>query len=483
MRNTFKTTQNFFPSLSKLKKYNARVADNLQFTKNQYGVYIEDPADKIKLKILQLHELRKNTSVKQYENAKIRVKLSGDSGRLTKLTNVLNFCFSLIDFENSQSMYENYTLGIFEVKNESRFELQQCLGELSKKLSQFKEIEIDTKKFEIVWYMGGDMKFLTNMLGVNANFNNAKFPCFSCKIPRNLLYSSEGFSIIDNRKGARSHEDCALYLNKSQNMGYLGIAIFSFIPYENYVLDLLHLLLRISDVLFDMLLQDIEKHDTYNKSFTLTDIEKNFFLNKFIEFCHGKNVRVKSPIYLGTGEKGKKQFLLRSLNGNERLRILSNIDLVSLFNVNNVLEDDESNIFLKDLLLQEFCNIYILLDRDDAKVKYSLDLVEVKFEFEQMQRYTANFLKIFGFVYGEVTVTSIYLHSLACHVSEFYKLHGSLYCFAQQGLEKLNDFSSMQYERATNRGKTYLSQIMKKRNRTDFYIRKTTIDRHKKTFI
>lgn len=82
--------------------------------------------------------------------------------------------------------------------------------------------------------------------------------------------------------------------------------------------------------------------------------------------------KIINSIYLSTDEKGKKKFLFRSLYGNDRLRILSNIDLVSLFDIKNPLGNDESKMFLNDLVLHEFCNIYILLNRDDTKVMYMI---------------------------------------------------------------------------------------------------------------
>ena len=115
-------------------------------------------------------------------------------------------------------MYENYTLGIFEVKKESRSELIDCLKEISENLSHFSDTTIKGVMYKIIWYMGGEMKFLNNIFGVNSNFNNAAYPYFSCKIPKQIIYVSEGYSIVDSSMGARSHEDCKKHLNTTENM-------------------------------------------------------------------------------------------------------------------------------------------------------------------------------------------------------------------------------------------------------------------------
>uniref|UniRef100_A0A1X7SJS9 DUF4218 domain-containing protein n=1 Tax=Amphimedon queenslandica TaxID=400682 RepID=A0A1X7SJS9_AMPQE len=63
-----------------------------------------------------------------------------------------------------------------------------------------------------------------------------------------------------------------------------------------------------------------------------------------------------------------------------------------------------------------------------------------------------------------------YIHALAMHVWEFIKLYGSLEPFSRQGLEKLNDFTTLHYMRGTNHRHTNdeaLRQLVLKRNRIE----------------
>jgi hypothetical protein len=65
-----------------------------------------------------------------------------------------------------------------------------------------------------------------------------------------------------------------------------------------------------------------------------------------------------------------------------------------------------------------------------------------------------------------------YQHVLVYHVPEFLEKHLELNLFNTQGLEKLNDFTTIDYMSATNRGHSrtwYLTQLFEKRNRIDFY--------------
>ena len=61
-----------------------------------------------------------------------------------------------------------------------------------------------------------------------------------------------------------------------------------------------------------------------------------------------------------------------------------------------------------------------------------------------------------------------YIHSFLNHVPEFIRLHGNLISFTQQGLEKLNDVSTKEFQRASNHHDIEaLKQMLEKRNRLE----------------
>jgi len=58
-----------------------------------------------------------------------------------------------------------------------------------------------------------------------------------------------------------------------------------------------------------------------------------------------------------------------------------------------------------------------------------------------------------------------YIHAFSNHVPEFIQLYGNLISFTQQGLEKINNVSTKQFQRASNhRGIEALIQMLEKRN-------------------
>ena len=61
-----------------------------------------------------------------------------------------------------------------------------------------------------------------------------------------------------------------------------------------------------------------------------------------------------------------------------------------------------------------------------------------------------------------------YMHTFAMHVSKFIDLHGNITMFTQQGLEKLNDITTIHYQRSSNHRNTdALRQILGKWNRIE----------------
>ena len=79
---------------------------------------------------------------------------------------------------------------------------------------------------------------------------------------------------------------------------------------------------------------------------------------------------------------------------------------------------------------------------------------------DQFQDDVNNWITIFTSIYLIKHVTP-YMHILVSHIPPFIKLYGSLACFSQQGLEKLNDEITNDYFSSTNKRNTEsLVQLM-----------------------
>ena len=202
-------------------------------------------------------------------------------------------------------------LGIFEVKAENYNTLKIALKEIIEKIEQINKFPIEEKVFDIKWTQGGDLKWLANMNGINAaNANHICCP-WNCKDPLNL---DTKWSISD-----RSKEKLNIQMssqNKDKN-GYQNVPLMNFIEYKKSIVDPLHLCLRITDKIFKKLLSHLEIID----GDVSDNLDKHPLLNRLKMFCE-EDCGVSKAIYYDNNEKS---WVLRSINQNERLQILTNL--------------------------------------------------------------------------------------------------------------------------------------------------------------
>ena len=71
----------------------------------------------------------------------------------------------------------------------------------------------------------------------------------------------------------------------------------------------------------------------------------------------------------------------------------------------------------------------------------------------EIRNRTRQFMELFFSCYERSVVTP-YLHIFAAHLHEFKEINNTINNFNLQGLEKLNDLTTMQFFKATNKRKT-----------------------------
>ena len=148
---------------------------------------------------------------------------------------------------------------MFSIK-ESYEEIQLALNEILcnlEAISTLKEITVEGKTYPIKFYLGGDLKFLALVLGINAA--NSKRPCIWCfSNKKHFCNYKKIFSIRDKILKARTLKHAKKrYLKKAvkDRLGYTAKSLVNFIEFDDVVVDVLHLNLRISDKLMDLLIR------------------------------------------------------------------------------------------------------------------------------------------------------------------------------------------------------------------------------------
>lgn len=238
------------------------------------------------------------------------------------------------------------------------------------------------------------------------------------------------WSLIESQNGARTIEEITskskLHKSNRHKFNCSKKPLFPFIPIKRVIIDSLHLFLRISDVLINLLIRDLRQFDACKN--TTSVITYRNFLN---ETC-------KIHFNWIMDEKDIKW---HDLTGPEKHRLFQNIDIPKLFPIPKAKELQQLWKDFYDLIKQ-------LSNTCDANT---------------IEKSAKEWVNSFVSVYQRKDVTP-YIHAFAYHVPQFLQLYdGNISIFSQQGLEKLNDITTKHFQRGTNHHDiSALKQILQK---------------------
>jgi hypothetical protein len=431
------------PSLYVLKAERKKYDAMLYIFENSKGVFID-----IKEKLKHLIPKIKKNFANEFEHV-IHIKFSADGAQIIKNKLILNFTFTVLnEKEIAKTASGNYTVGMFDINQENYDIMCFVLEDIQKQVDELNIIEIESKTYSLEKYFGGDLKMLAIIYGINAA--NSDQPCIWCTFSKKKFNNvdvrkvkeeiKKEWSIIDKSKGARSVNIANDVIN-SKHDGYIHKPIFTSIPFHRAMIDMLHLFLRITDVLYDLFIQTLMELDGLQK--TSKDLSTRPHLNSFFnDLINIYNIR--APFFYTEGNKIE----IRDLQGPEKKRFFHNFDLTKYAPENSKIADT-------DRLWKKFWSIYNKIK------KKQLTSIEVK-------QVTKEWLVDFTNLYHTKHITP-YIHCFANHIHEFVELYGDINQFNVEGLEKLNHMTHGQVFRATNLNKDYLKQVIRKRNRLEIF--------------
>jgi hypothetical protein len=216
------------------------------------------------------------------------------------------------------------------------------------------------------------------------------------------------------------------------------------IPISRYMIDMLHLFLRISDTLINLLVKDctlVDKFEAWNTtSFNINDYKSLCAFQTFLN----KTCRVSFK-FVWIAET--KKLTWRDLVGPEKIRLFENFDIKQIIPEHDKLES----------VTRLWSDFYTIQN----------DVKNLKVNATQVKEQTRSWLALFLSVYNKTAVTP-YIHAFVCHLHEFIELYSDINAFNLQGLEKLNEMTTGQYFKSTNKHNDALEQILKKRNRMEY---------------
>ena len=170
------------------------------------------------------------------------------------------------------------------------------------------------------------MKFLAISCGLEAA--NAEYACIWCKCPKGKRDDMTlEWSLTDVNKGARTIEEIAMKstLGKQNAERYncCRVPLFPFIPIKRVIIDTLHLFLRISDNLTDLLIRDLKAQDDLDKK---RRIKHNMTNLEMYETHLNEKCKIHFKWFEDT-----KELKYRDLTGPEKIRLFKNTDLCQQF--------------------------------------------------------------------------------------------------------------------------------------------------------
>ena len=119
----------------------------------------------------------------------------------------------------------------------------------------------------------------------------------------------------------------------------------------------------------------------------------------------------------------------------------------------------------KNYITQIFCRLHTKTDVSKLwtcywKI-YNTLRSETHFTGDFIKIKCKEFLDLFIEIY-QVSKITPYIHMLSFHVPELYEKYGPLNYFSGQGLEKLNDLTTVQFFRNTNKKESFLKQLLER---------------------
>ena len=261
----------------------------------------------------------------------IKVKMTGDGTWIGKRLHIVTFGFTVLD-EGSvvKSAAGNHSVCLLK-ESENYESLVLGLRDIREEMTDISSqgITVSGIKFDVHFYLGSDWKFIASVCGLDAA--NATFSCIWCKCAKTERHSLDSvWSIIDEEKGARTTKSIVdaskLSKRSASRFNVSHEPLFKCIPMHQVIPDILHMFLRIADILINLLILELRRQDGIEKCKEL-DRSKARHVTVYEDHLN-KACKIPFQFYIC---KNTNTLKWRDLTGPEKYRLFSKVDLPSLF--------------------------------------------------------------------------------------------------------------------------------------------------------
>ena len=382
------------------------------------------------------------------ETSTLYIRISGDGRNVgRKVKHVMVTMTLLNDLNGLQKPDNNYTLVLYPGA-ESYESLKNALAPLISDLFILKERgfnQIGGNHWPVKLFFSSDWKFLSICLGMKAA--NAKHFCLWCDCSKDEINTT-------TKKINKSIDE--IKVNYNQINGHIKEPLFYMIPLQNWVCDELHILLRITDRLWELMLSDLRRETTNE------EVWKEKILLEM------RRLKISFQFW---NERNSNNLSYTSLMGPEKLKILKEFNLTAIFqSTERAMQTQE--------LWNQFNELYLLMQKKQTTG-------------EIFRHKAQTWLNAFlapskghpnrgNFVRGMYRIQDItpYIHVLVNHVAEFIEIHHEfgLAAFSCSAVEKKNHMQVCLYFRNTlkdggheNSRKSAILEMLEHENRQLYF--------------
>lgn len=387
------------------------------------------PGARLDFKSTLTDHVRELLSMKpELRDGKIQIKISGDGAQMSRSTNFMMFSFALLQLdEGVMSSKSNRTVAIVngpEKYETMKISLSNFFCEVNELIRQ-KTILIDGENIELDFFLGGDMKFLLMIMGLNGAAANHS--CLWCLIHKDDRWDTSKPLNYYNEEPFKRTLDGIKTNHDSKTHGCIHPPLLN-IPLNHVIADELHLLLRVTDRLLQNIIDEVLERDAVEDFNKASGQPKKAFLTKLVATIN--ELGIPFSVWNKKNADGSASNIVEctSLVGPQKKKLLKG--LPSTFH--QYLYPDTSKTVQQ--IWVDFAEYY------DTVSDFQLRGDQAQEVFNKAKKWVPLFCSLGGIRpgYKKSRVTP-YMHVMVYHTPIFVQEHGSFKRFTGQGVEKNND--------------------------------------------
>lgn len=304
-------------------------------------------------------------------------------------------------------------------------------NEINELIQDKQPLTINNSSFNLEFFLGGDYKFLLLMLGMKGA--TSIYACLWCKIAKTNRWNME-FDLEHYNKSPlkRTLQEVITLGRKKGNTEKYSCEHEPLlkVDLDNVILDELHLLLHIMDVLINNLVRETvewDKKENFNKRKANQNDTHLKNLQTSIRSCG-----ISFQIWEKTNAdgKGSGMYDFTSLLGADKKKLLAELPEKQ----SNCIHPETSQTVIK--IWKDFHELYQIITSENPSIPTYLTCFDKAKAWINL--FTSLRDKLIGYIKADVTP---YMHALVYRVPLFMKKYTSVKPFTGQGVEKNNDMA------------------------------------------